>query len=150
MPGMADRLRWWVIPGALLVLARIVTLEPRAAADGAAGDGEPDSAMVVQIQDASGSRHMAVLPVAAEKALFVQCPAHFAGQRIELVIWRRIDGEREATAWLRAQPNVRHDHVVPMAGLPAGRYDVEVRLRDEHLQANDVAVPGTALPAPIE
>lgn len=131
------------------MLARIVTLEPRPVAD-VSGDDVEAGGMVVQVRDASGSRRMAVLPSATDKALRVACPAHFAGQRIEMVIWRRIDGEREPQAWLRVKPNVRADCIVPMAGLPSGRYDIEVLWGEQRLAANDVAVPGTAVPAPIE
>lgn len=143
---MADGLRWWVIPGALVILARAVTLPPREATVpvAPAAASRSDDAQLVRVQDASGSRQELTLPVPTAQALFVDCPAILATRRVDMVIWRRIDGVREAEPWLRLRPRVRTDHIVPIAGLPAGHYDVEVRCDEQVFMAQGVSMPGAA------
>ncbi|MCA8964451.1 MAG: hypothetical protein H6838_18125 [Planctomycetes bacterium] len=144
---MAEGLRWWVIPGALVILARTVTLPPRESLTTAvpAVATADEGGNLVQVQDASGSRQPMVLPVPTAHALFVRCPEQLAGRRVQMVIWRRVDGAREATPWLRLTPRVRNDHTVPIAGLEDGRYDIEVRDGGLVLAADDAAMPGEAV-----
>ncbi len=144
---MTQGLRWWVIPGALVILARTVTLPPREPATTVApavatGD---DGARLVQVQDASGTRQSLLLPVPTASALIVRCPAELAGRRVQMVIWRRVDGVREASPWLRLSPRVRHDQLVPIAGLAEGHYDIEVSSGVLRLCANDAVMPGEAV-----
>lgn len=150
---MADRLRWWVIPGALVVLTYVVVEgdaatrrpEPRPAHPVPAPLGETAAGPVV-VRDAAGRRSgPIVLPTAG--ALVLQLPAACAGAEVTLTLWRRTAAGREASAWLTATPTVRDDAVLPLGGQPAGRFDVEVvwgtGAEVERLQATDVVVPGT-------
>jgi hypothetical protein len=147
---MAERMRWWVIPGAMVVLLRVVTLDgPRAdtlssrdMAEQAAADG------LVVLQDASGQLSGAAGPGAAEaEACIVSLPADRKGLRGVTTVWRRLDGERERAPWLVLRSRVRSDATVPMPGLGKGRYDLEMVFGDGQaggrFVAQDVAVPGT-------
>ncbi|MBL8732146.1 MAG: hypothetical protein JNN13_07230 [Planctomycetes bacterium] len=146
---MAERLRWWVIPGALIVLAHVVSLDsggPPAPGGDARG---PAVALppVVAVREASGSRSRPLaLAATATRAFVVHLPGH-EGQRGEMTIWRRLDAGREATPWLTLRPKVRGDGSIPIAGLPAGRYDVEMVFGDgaaaERLAATAVDAPGS-------
>jgi len=153
---MADRLSWWVIPGALVVLARVVTLgapEPGVSqAVALEATHVPDP---VVLRDAAGRRSE---PLAWDSlvgsALVVKAPSQFAGADAALKVWRRVDGKVEAEAWLSFDARVRDDATIPIAGLPAGRYDVQVSFGSgagAHTAA-DVVVPGAcslAAPAPV-
>lgn len=149
---MAERLRWWVIPGSLVVLARVVTLP--VADESAAAVNMPHEAVAFPeravVQDASGTRS-GVLDFAtvSERAFVIRLPVALAGQRGHLQVWRRIEGAREATPWLTLQPRVRDDGTLPMTGLQAGRYDLELRLGSESFHGSDVVVPGTWAPAAL-
>src|SRR5687768_1119527 len=124
---MAQRLSWWVIPGALVVLCRVATLNGEPAPQVA----EPVEATVlpdrVAVREASGRRH-AAFPLAAfaRNAFVVVVPPELAGRKVTMTIWRRLAGGREATPWLTLEPRVRADATLPIAGLAAGRYDLVV------------------------
>ncbi len=127
---MADRLSWWVIPGALVVLARVLTLaagEPvseRAVAATAAGAVDQ-----VVVRDAAGQRSLPFpLSALTETAFVVTVPKALVGQRGTMTLWRRLAGGREPKAWLTFQAKVRADATIPIAGLAKGRYDVELAL----------------------
>ena len=150
---MADRLRWWVIPGALVVLCYVVVQGdaatrrplPGPALPVAAPLGETAAGPVV-VRDAAGRRsEPLVLPTAG--ALVLQLPTEFAGEPVTLTLWRRTAAGREASPWLTATPKVRDDAVLPLGGQPAGRFDVEVVHGSgslaQRLLATDVVVPGT-------
>lgn len=146
---MAERIRWWLIPGALVVLVRVVTLDspvvPAATPRAAAAEASHRGGLVV-LQEASGHRSKPVEIPHSSKALLVTLPAERIGQRAVMTIWRRHGGLREQEPWLVLQPRVRRDGTVPIAGLPAGRYDLEMVFSDGHGSprwlANDAHVPG--------
>ncbi|HEU4419713.1 MAG TPA: hypothetical protein VFT55_12300 [Planctomycetota bacterium] len=137
---MDERMRWWVIPGALVVLLRVVTLE------GTVGETwQPDDADdvegVVVLRDATGSSGGKV----AEAACIVSLPAEQIGLRGVMTVWRRLDGERERTPRLVLRSRVRSDATVPVAGLAKGRYDLEMVFGEgagRHFAACNVEVPG--------
>jgi hypothetical protein len=99
--------------------------------------------------EASGSRIAAM--TAPGSALFVTLPPEFAGQRGEMTIWRRIDGVREETPWLSLRPRLRSDGTLPIAGLLAGQYDLELRFPEGggEFVALDVQAPGNAELLPV-
>lgn len=149
---MVQPLRWWVIPGALVVLARVVTLGDAPAPAATPGAALPPAPLAdvaapagpVVVRDASGHRR-GPFALGVAGALVLSLPAECAGQRVQLTLWRRAATGREASPWLVAEPHVRADAVLPIAGQPAGRYDVEVRLGEgpaQRLQRNDVTLPG--------
>lgn len=147
---MVQPLRWWVIPGALVVLARVVTLGDADAAPPAPAPAPAAAPLVeaaagpVVVRDASGNRG-GPLTLGVDGALVLSLPAQCTGQRVSLTLWKRSAAGREAQPWLVAEPRVRADAVLPIAGQPAGRYDVEVRYGEgpaQRLQRNDVALPG--------
>lgn len=133
-------MRWWVIPGALVVLLRVVTLE------GTGGETwQPDDADdvegVVVLQDATGSSGGRV----AEAACIVSLPREQIGLRGVMTVWRLLEGEREPTPRLVLRSRVRSDATVPVAGLAKGRYDLEMVFGEgpgRHFAASDVEVPG--------
>ncbi|MBZ0150708.1 MAG: hypothetical protein K8J09_04180 [Planctomycetes bacterium] len=149
---MAQQLRWWVIPGALIVLLRVVTLDSGPApvrATGPAPRVTPelrDLPDLVTARDASGSRTRPLaLSATAAKALVVDLQGH-EGQRGQMTIWRHLDTGREATPWLTLRPKVRGDGTIPIAGLLPGCYDIEVVFGEgaaaERLLANAAEAPG--------
>jgi hypothetical protein len=149
---MADRLSWWVIPGALVVLLRLGTLAAPAAPATDGGDALPtvrtsDPTEPVVVRDASGNRSTLLSADLLTQAPFVlTLPAELVGQRCAMTLWRRLPGGREATPWLELRPRVRGDATIPIAGLTPGRYDLEVRADGDDvpflLRADDVAAPG--------
>lgn len=149
---MAGRLAWWVIPGACVVLLRVLTLGEARDERGPAGVAAPAVAVpeIVHVREAaSGIRRPLPLAALAERALVVCLSPEFAGQRVGLTVWRRVDGRRDPAPWLEVRPLVRADATVPMLGLPAGRYDVALRPDGASEQvARDVPVPGRATFAP--
>ena len=137
---MAGELRWWVIPGALVVLLGVLSLgdTPREPAPNGAGANE----LAARVD--GGPRQPLTLAGQIERALLLKFGDRFKDQRIDMRIWRRLDGHREAQPWLTLRPRVRADGTIPMAGLTAGRYDIEVKAANgDKLVADDVAVPGT-------
>jgi hypothetical protein len=141
---MNERLRWWVLPGAMIVLLRVVTLEQPD--DAAAPRGTPvdaNSGGFVAVLEGAGHRSGPVA-LSISEALVVSGPRQFAGTRCELTIWRRRNGVRESAPWLELRPLLPADAELPIAGLPAGRYDLELRTGDAGtvLTADDVAAPG--------
>jgi hypothetical protein len=138
-----SRLRWWVIPGALIVLARVVTLDgPVPDGDSSIEDAVAAEERVI-VQDASGSRAVLPLGGVAAQALVIDVPADLAGERVTLTLWRRLDGRREAKAWMDAQPRVRRDGTLRIAGVAPGHYDVKVVAGERSFARDDVAAPGT-------
>jgi len=142
---MNERLRWWVLPGAIVVLLRVVTLgdsghdapPPGAPVEASASGG------TVAVLEASGRRSPPqTLPLTTATAFVVGVPERHRGQRGEMTLWRRIDGQREAGAWLTLRPRVKADGTIPIAGLGAGRYDVALRFDDAVLVAENVTAPG--------
>jgi hypothetical protein len=126
---MADRLSWWVIPGALVILARVVTLgsEPQPATH------EPVPATAIDdpvvLQDASGRRSDVLSwSELTASALVLAVPQAQVGGKATVTLWRRIDGRREAKPWFEAPCQVRDDGTISIAGLPAGAYDAQVAL----------------------
>ena len=111
-----------------------------ATAVAATGDG----VAVAMARDASGGRHsQPILVPNKDHALWLNLPESFAGQRIEVTIWRRVGDQREATPWIQMQPLVRADATLPMAGIVPGRYDLAVGLVGEaKLVVTNVAAPG--------
>ena len=111
-----------------------------ATAVAATGDGVD----VTMARDASGGRqHLPILVPNQDHALWLNLPESFAGQRIEVTIWRRVGDQREATPWIQMQPLVRADATLPMAGIVPGRYDLAVGLVGEaKLVVTNVAAPG--------
>ena len=154
---MADRLSWWVIPGALVVLTRVVTL-------GAPADDAPRGVAreamhaedVVVLQDATGRRTKPVSFAAlTATALVVHLPATLAGRAAQITVWQH--GARPVgSPWLQVEVDVGADGTVPIAGLAAGRYDVRATFASgQSFAATEVAAPGTcepklqATPAPV-
>jgi len=138
---MDERMRWWVIPGALVVLLRVVTLE--GPADGT-GQSEGDDTGAAVLRDAVGSSGGKA--GVAEAACIVSLPAEQVGLRGVMTVWRRLDGEREHTPRLVLRSRVRSDATVPIAGLAKGRYDVEMVFGEgsgRHFAASNVQVPGS-------
>lgn len=126
---MADRLRWWVIPGALVVMARVVTLDsgeatsPRAIPADATTERSAPAA-----QEASGGHlrvPLAATSVGTAPAFVLELPATLAGRRVETRVWRAGEAH-QGEPWLHFTSTVRADGTIPIAGLVAGRYDVEV------------------------
>lgn len=140
---MADRLRWWVIPGALVVLVRVVTLGVEAENARDVGFVAEASAPLGEttIAEANGPRLRAMVIDTAGAAM-LRFPTAFAGQRGDMVVWRREGGRRASEPWLVLRPRVRDDGTLPFAGLDAGHYDFEFRVDGVTLIANDAAVPG--------
>jgi hypothetical protein len=139
---MDERMRWWVIPGALVVLLRVVTLEGPGGGTGQSPDGADDTTAAV-LRDATGSSGSKA--GVAEAACIVSLPAEQIGLRGVMTIWRRLDGEREHTPRLVLRSRVRSDATVPVAGLANGRYDLEMVFGDgsgRHFTASNVQVPG--------
>lgn len=127
----------------MVVLVRVVTLgSPQ---DRRADDGPTDASAPlaeVAVLDAAGRRLGPVLVETAGAATIV-VPAGHDGERGAMTVWRRTGGHREATPWLDLRPRVRDDGTLSLAGLPAGRYDFELRFDDgTTLGRNDAAVPG--------
>lgn len=158
-PRMAERMRWWVIPGAMVVLLRVVTLaepaepaEQQAASTAAAAAREPND--LVLVRDAAGNRYGPLaLGLVAGQALVLAIPPEHRGQRGVMTIWRRVGGAREPQPWLVFRARVRSDASVPIAGLPGGRYDLEFELGDgqdaRRLFAHDAAAPGAVALQPL-
>ncbi|MBL8735176.1 MAG: hypothetical protein JNL12_01985 [Planctomycetes bacterium] len=125
---MADRLRWWVIPGALVVMARVVTLE---SGDPAAHTGPVEatsSRAVPAAHEAVGPTlrmPLAATAVGTKQAFVLELPATLAGHRVETRVWRAGEAPH-GEPWLQFSSTVRSDGTIPVAGLAAGRYDVEV------------------------
>ena len=145
---MAERLRWWVIPGAVVVLLRIVTLEsgPGPALRAATGSSPVTSVGPVVARDASGQRSAAML-LSVPDAFVLRLPGDWAGLRVDMRAWRCIDGVRDATPWFTAAPRVRRDAILPIAGMQRGSYDVEITTGEgsarRELRALHLAMPGS-------
>lgn len=144
---MADGLRWWCVPAGLIVLIGTVALP---------GGGGNSSAVqlaqeavaptdLVVLRDATG-RRTAPRPLATLQAgaFVVVLPASCRGQRGTLTLWRRTEQGREASPWLEFPAGGRDDGTVPIAGLAAGRYDVQFTVAIDGQQRTFDAASATA------
>ncbi|MCA8973139.1 MAG: hypothetical protein KDC98_00385 [Planctomycetes bacterium] len=147
---MTGRLAWWTIPGAIVVLARVITLSPgsigsprpsmaanapgssgavaaiateRSAAAQPAALSELSGPVIVQ--DVSGRRR-GPLWLSFDNALILQLPAATAGTTVELSLERYAGDDGQRSEWLAASLPVRADATLPFANLPAGRYALEI------------------------
>lgn len=156
---MADRLRWWVIPAALLVMARVVTLgEPAIESQPPVvqATGKP---RLKDVHEASSTRwHLPAdqLDTNSDRAFVIALPNELAGLRAHCTLWRRTATGREATPWLEFTSTVREDGTVPISGLAVGRYDVAVSAQQAsstvEFAVEDAVAPGratVAAPAPL-
>lgn len=158
---MSGQSRWWAIPGALLVMTAVLALGNKQGVQRNATSGPLPAASqqlppavaadvnlpeTVMVRDASGQRRPLALAVAAAtEALRLVLPNRFAGQRVDVKLWRRIDDQREAEPWITMRPLVRADATLPMAGIVPGRYDLEVVFGDESpLVLQNVLAPSEA------
>lgn len=149
---MAERLAWWAIPGALLVMLRVATLEPRRSGEPtptpppAARQASLAPALVqpsfVHLRDASGARQEVLLDPAAAPVLRLRLPPQYLGERVALTLWRRVDGAREPQPWLSFSTTLRNDATVPIVGLPSSQYDVEAMVGGRTFVARGAAMPG--------
>lgn len=126
------------MPAALLVLLLVLqmTAMPAPSAEAPAPRAEarkdhPAPALLrpgrVALQDASGRRSAPWQLPAASAALVLDLGQAWQQQRVSVRLWRRDeDGNRQQPAWLTATPRVRSDGRLPIGGIAAGRYDVEV------------------------
>lgn len=147
---MNERLPWWVLPGAIIVLLRVVTLgEPDPAPGVAAVDAGARSATTAVLEASSRRGGEVVLPSGGAGAFVMAVPPAHKGQRGTMQVWRRTAQGREATPWLTLTPRVRTDATIPMAGLAAGRYDIELRFGDVVLVAEDAGAPGNVVLVPL-
>jgi len=148
---MGAGIKWWWSPAALLLLLLlgVLTLVEREPAAGPerAGPRSTDASPAgvvpgdqVIVRDASGRR--AQLGLAPTQALILSFPDELRGQRVTMQVFRRIDGEREVAPWLTLTPRVRADGTIPMAGMAAGDYVVEVTHGDVALPPALVTAPG--------
>lgn len=142
---MAERLAWWAIPGAMLVMLRVATLEPRRsseptplAASAAAMVAQPSA---VHLRDASGARREVLFNPASERVLRLRLPSQYIGERAALTLWRRVDGAREPQPWLSFTTTLRNDATVPIVGLPSSLYDVEATVGGRTFAARGAAMP---------
>lgn len=141
---MNQRLGWWTLPAAMLVLLRVVTLDGADAREQVA-PVDAAASRDVMVLEAAG-RRSAPLPApvpAVAGAVFVAVPALHAGARGSMTIWRRTAAGREAEPWLEFTPKVPSDATLKIAGLAAGCYDFEWRCGDAVLVAEAAAAPGT-------
>jgi hypothetical protein len=127
---MAERLSWWVIPGALVVLGHVVTLgrsapPPAAPQPVDAAAGGP----IAVVRDAAGTRS-SPRPLAELTAgpLLVRVPGPRPAGRVAVTLWRSHDGVPEQRPWLQFDAPVRADGTIAIAGLAAGTYDVRCEL----------------------
>lgn len=156
---MAGRLTWWAMPAAIVVLVRVVTLDPaqprqpapsppRPAAVASATLPLPAIGPVIGpviVTDASGVRRGPLL-LPTDTALILRLPAAAAGCRVRLAL-RRYDADGAPQPWVEATPRVRDDATLPMLGLPAGDYAavIEWAAADRPWRIErDVVAPGTA------
>jgi hypothetical protein len=146
---MVDRLRWWWIPAGLVVLIGTVALPGRIAVEPPA-PAVRDAVAVADravLQDATG-RRTTPMPFGELRAgaLVIALPAACRGLRGTMTLWRRADAGREATPWLSVPAGPREDGIVPIAGLAAGRYDLEFAVEIDGgrhtFVADDAAAPG--------
>lgn len=126
---MAQRLSWWVIPGALFVLGGVITLVGEAPA--AAPHAQPLDATLptdtVVLRDATGKRSQAVSwRELTANALVLAAPAARAGERGTVTLWPLAAGRRAAKPLLSCTATVRTDGSIALAGVPSGDYDVQV------------------------
>lgn len=123
---------WWIVPVSLLALVLFLEqsyyLQPPAAPAAAATEAVARPGLVV-LQDASGRRSQPWHPAAASAVLMLDFGVQLRQQRVSVTLWQlQADGTRQQPAWLALEPRLRRDGTVPIAGLPAGSYDVEVEV----------------------
>ncbi|MEO6595588.1 MAG: hypothetical protein ABIP94_12620 [Planctomycetota bacterium] len=152
---MTERMRWWVIPGAMIVLLRVVTLggvsEP-VEEQSPPVEAVPEVGLAV-VRDATSQRRGPRPMINGELILVVEVPEQQRGQRGVMTIWRRTNGQREAESWVVLRLRVRNDATLPIACLAAGRYDIEFEFGEgqdtQRLFASAAVVPGTVLLQPL-
>lgn len=141
--AMSGALRWWVTPGAMIVMTGVLTFAdedlssskqrtPQATSLAMTAKDVDRAALPehVMVRDASGKRQPFAFAAAASEPLILMLPDHFAGQHIDVTLWRRINDQREQEPWMSLRPLVRADATLPMAGIVPGSYDIEVGLPD--------------------
>ena len=152
---MATRLAWWTIPATVVVLVRVVTLEPKAKVEphqapsvvaAAEVAAEPVSAVEhVVLRDATGARTGPVR-FAREEALVLQLPKALGRQRVDFTLHRYLLDQDEPSLWLHGTPRPRSDGTLPILGLPAGRYALELVWTENgsrhRVVRPDIRVPG--------
>ena len=98
---------------------------------------------LVVARDASGRRQLLPFGGLAQQALILRMPSGTEGRRATVRLYRRRGATRDAEPWIEAHPQVRADGTIPMAGVVAGDYDVEVELDDgPRFVAESVTSPG--------
>jgi hypothetical protein len=159
---MAQRLAWWGIPSATAVLATVlcfgsagVTSLPSSPPPATASPLPPNVAPTPSLaaravlQDASGNRSgVQDLAELAAGAFVLEFPVSCRGHRCEVVIWRASEGKRDDTPFRRCRPTIRSDGTLPIAGLPAGCYDLEATFEGElslRLGCRAATAPGRAV-----
>ncbi len=135
------------VPCASLVLAGVLSLDrgDRSGSEPAPLEAVATAPRLVLAQEASGTRHVLPLGGLTAQAVILEFPEGCAGERAHVQLFRVVDGQREATPWIEASPNVRADGTVPMAGVVDGVYRVEVELESgRRFVADAVRAPGEA------
>ncbi|MFK7742732.1 MAG: hypothetical protein AB8H80_20635, partial [Planctomycetota bacterium] len=89
-----------------------------------AAAGKPEASKTLRV---AWSKLADQLRVTAPQTLVLRLPPEFAGKRADVTLWRRLAGVRESKPWIEMRPRIRPDGSLPMAGIVAGRYDVQVR-----------------------
>ena len=114
----------------------------------------PDGVSPVMARGADGGR----LPLRFDatetgQALVLLLPLEWAGQDVDVTLWRRRDNRRDLQPWISMRPMLRSDATLPMAGIVPGQYDIQVGLpADQCLVVENAQAPGTVSfvgPTPI-
>lgn len=141
---MADRLSWWVIPGALVVLTRVVTLvgdepghAPVAVPREASAKADP-----VMLRDASGRRSPPLSWSAlTASSVVLTVPGTKPGDRGALTMWPLPAGRAAAPAVTAVVP-VRDDGTIALGGIAPGCYEVQVVFGGQAFTSTAVTAPG--------
>jgi len=159
---MSGALRWCVITGSILLSAVFMALTDRVRltsqvaqqATAAELPLGPSGVSSVMARVANGGRHPLNFDSAAtSQALVLLLPMEWAGQDVDVTLWRRRDNRRDVEPWICMRPMVRSDATLPMAGIVPGQYDIQVGLpADQILIVEDAQAPGAVsfvVPTPI-
>ncbi len=142
---MADRPSWWVIPGALVVLTRVVTLvgdEPAHAPAAAPREASAKADPVV-LRDASGRRSPPLSWSAlTASSVVLTVPGMKPGDRGALTMWPLPAGRRAAAPAVTAVVPVRDDGTIALGGIAPGRYEVQVVFGSQAFTGTAVTAPG--------
>lgn len=152
---MSGQWLWWTISGLLFALTAVLALpdssrqatkeiEPAAVVALQPEVDEQRRSDPIMARVLSGRRRpLALVPAITAQALVLVFPSYFAGQNVDVTLWRRLDNQRQAEPWIRMRPLVRSDATLPMAGIVPGQYDIEVGLPGEqHFVVEAAPVPG--------